>query len=58
MSSRKIGRRKFIKGASSAFLGLAAAPFLNVNPSFADTEKTVTPDNPNSGKDRIKGDGR
>ncbi len=43
MSSRKIGRRKFIQGASSAVLGLAAAPFLNTNPTFADTEKTVTP---------------
>ncbi len=50
MSSRKIGRRKFIKGASSAVLGLAAAPFLNVNPSFADTEKAVTPEYRTLGK--------
>ena len=39
MNSRKIGRRKFIQGASSAVLGLAAAPFLKVNPCFAGTEK-------------------
>jgi uncharacterized protein len=44
MSSRKVGRRKFIQKASSAVLGLAAAPFLNANPTFADTEKTVTPE--------------
>ena len=56
MSSRKIGRRKFIQGASSAVLGLAAAPFLNANPTFADTEKTVTPEYPDSWKDRIKSD--
>ena len=58
MSSKKIGRRKFIKGASSAVLGLAAAPFWNVNLSFADTGKSVTPRVPDSGQDRIKGDSR
>jgi uncharacterized protein len=31
MISRKIGRRKFIRGASSAVLGLAAVPFWNAN---------------------------
>jgi len=31
MISKKIGRRKFIKGASSAILGLAAVPFWDVN---------------------------
>jgi uncharacterized protein len=36
MNSKKIGRRKFIKGASSAVLGLAAAPFWNANLSFAE----------------------
>jgi len=40
MSLKKMGRRKFIKGASSAVLGLAAAPLCKVNLSFADTEKT------------------
>ncbi|MGO9121419.1 MAG: aldo/keto reductase, partial [Desulfomonilaceae bacterium] len=43
MSSRKIGRRKFIKGASSAVLGLATAPFWNANLTFAETEKAGTP---------------
>jgi uncharacterized protein len=36
MNSKKIGRRNFIKGASSAVLGLTAAPFWNANPSFAE----------------------
>ncbi|MGC8660016.1 MAG: aldo/keto reductase [Desulfomonilaceae bacterium] len=44
MSSKKIGRRKFIQGASSAVLGLAVAPLCNVNSSFADTQKLVTPE--------------
>ncbi len=39
MISKKMGRRKFIKGASSAVLGLATAPLMNFNLSFADTEK-------------------
>jgi aryl-alcohol dehydrogenase-like predicted oxidoreductase len=39
MSARKIGRRKFIKGASSAVLGLAVAPLWNINLSLADTQK-------------------
>jgi 2-methylcitrate dehydratase PrpD len=41
MSSKKIGRRKFIKGASTAVLGLATAPLMNLNLSFAETEKQV-----------------
>ena len=37
MNSKKIDRRKFIKGASSAVLGLAAAaPFWNANLSFGE----------------------
>ena len=35
MNSKKIGRRNFIKGASSAVIGLAAAPFWNANLSLA-----------------------
>ena len=54
MSSKKIGRRKFIKGASSAVLGLAAAPFWNVNLSFADTGKAVTPQYRTLGKTGLK----
>ena len=54
MSSKKIGRRKFIKGASSAVLGLAAAPFWNADLSFADTEKTVTPQYRTLGRTGLK----
>jgi uncharacterized protein len=36
MNSKKIGRRNFIKGASSAVLGLAAVPFWNADLSFAE----------------------
>src|SRR5271157_1704274 len=43
MSSKKMGRRKFIKGASSAFIGLATAPLMNFNLSFAETQKQATP---------------
>src|SRR4030043_536674 len=39
MFSKEMGRRKFIKSASSALLGMATVPFWNVNPSFAKTEK-------------------
>jgi len=39
MDSNKIDRRKFIKGASSAVLGLAVTPFWNANASTAGTEK-------------------
>jgi uncharacterized protein len=34
MNSKKMGRRKFIKGASTAVVGLAAAPFWNVDFAF------------------------
>jgi uncharacterized protein len=54
MSSRKIGRRKFIKGASSAVLGLAAAPFWNVNLSFADSGTSLTPEYRILGKTGLK----
>ncbi|MGO9571826.1 MAG: aldo/keto reductase [Desulfomonilaceae bacterium] len=43
MNSKKMGRRKFIKGASSAFIGLATAPLMNFNLSFAETQKQATP---------------
>jgi aryl-alcohol dehydrogenase-like predicted oxidoreductase len=49
-----MGRRKFMKGASSAVLGLAAAPFWNVNLSFADTEKVVAPEYRTLGKTGLK----
>jgi hypothetical protein len=42
MFSKKIGRRKFIKGASSALLGMATTPFWNANLSFGKTEKSST----------------
>jgi predicted aldo/keto reductase-like oxidoreductase len=54
MSSKKIGRRRFIKGASSTVLGLAAFPFGNVNLSFANTEKAVTPQYLTLGKTGLK----
>ena len=54
MSSRKIGRRKFIKGASSAVIGLATAPFWNPNLTFAETEKQATPQYRALGKTGLK----
>ena len=39
MDSKKIGRRKFIKGSSSLALGLASIPFWNVSQSLADEQK-------------------
>jgi hypothetical protein len=39
MSSEDIGRRKFIKGISSALLGMAVSPVLNPVSSSAKTEK-------------------
>jgi hypothetical protein len=39
MSSEKIGRRKFIKQASTALAGIAATPFLKATSLFAKTEK-------------------
>ncbi|AFM24581.1 aldo/keto reductase [Desulfomonile tiedjei] len=39
MGSKEIGRRLFIKGASSAVLGLAVTPLCNMNLSFADAQK-------------------
>lgn len=54
MNSKKIGRRKFIKGASSAVLGLAAAPFWGANPSFAETEKASSPQYRILGKTGLK----
>jgi uncharacterized protein len=43
MSSKKIGRRNFLKVGSSAVLGLATAPFWNFDVSFADAGKAGTP---------------
>ncbi len=43
MSSSKIGRRRFIKGASSAVIGLATAPLMNFNLAFGETAKQATP---------------
>ncbi len=37
---KKIGRRTFMKGATSAFLGLATAPLLSAGDSYARTEET------------------
>jgi hypothetical protein len=54
MASKKIGRRNFIKGASSALLGLSTIPFWNVNPSFAKTEKAVEPQHRPLGKTGMK----
>jgi uncharacterized protein len=39
MGSKEIGRRLFIKGASSAVLGLAVTPLCNIDLSFADAQK-------------------
>jgi len=54
MSSKKIGRRKFIKAASSTVLGLAAAPLWNANLSFAGTDRAVTPQYRTLGKTGLK----
>ena len=54
MISRKMGRRKFMKGASSAFLGLATAPFGHAKPSFAETEKIPRTDYRTLGKTGLK----
>ena len=54
MSSKKMGRRKFIKGASSAFIGLAAAPLMNLNLSFAETEKQASPQYRTLGRTGLK----
>jgi len=54
MISKKIGRRKFIKGASSAFIGLATAPLMNFNLSFAETEKQATPQYRTLGRTGLK----
>lgn len=42
MNSNKMGRRNFIKGASSAVLGLATTSFWNLNLSFADAQKAAS----------------
>lgn len=40
--AKKIGRRTFMKGASTAFLGLATAPLLGTGHSYARAEKGAT----------------
>jgi uncharacterized protein len=52
--STKMGRRRFIKGASSALLGLASAPFLTPNPTFAAAEKAAVPQYRTLGKTGLK----
>jgi len=54
MFSKKIGRRKFIKGASSALLGMATTPFWNANLSFGKTEKSSTLEYRTLGKTGLK----
>jgi aryl-alcohol dehydrogenase-like predicted oxidoreductase len=54
MFSKEIGRRKFIKSASSALLGMATAPFWKVGPSFAKTEKTPSLEYRTLGKTGLK----
>jgi predicted aldo/keto reductase-like oxidoreductase len=54
MLSKKMGRRKFIKGVSSALLGMASAPFLKAGPSFAKTEKTPSLEYRTLGKTGLK----
>ncbi len=39
MNSKEMGRRKFLKGASGAMVGLATTPFWNLDLSFADGQK-------------------
>ncbi len=40
--SQKIGRRTFVKGAASAFVGLATTPLFSAGHSYAKTEKSPT----------------
>lgn len=54
MIYKKLGRRKFIGGASSALLGLAAAPFLNANLSSAKAGESATPQYRTLGKTGLK----
>ena len=44
MFPTKIGRRRFIKTTSSAFLGVAVAPFWSAGPARAKTEQMPTPE--------------
>ena len=54
MFLKKIGRRKFIKGASSALLGMATTPFWNANLSFGKTERSSTLEYRTLGKTGLK----
>jgi aryl-alcohol dehydrogenase-like predicted oxidoreductase len=54
MTSKKMGRRKFMKGTSSAFLGLATAPFLSSSPSYARTAKNPAVEYRTLGKTGLK----
>jgi aryl-alcohol dehydrogenase-like predicted oxidoreductase len=52
--SQKMGRRTFIKDASSAFLGLATAPLLGAGHSYAKTEKNPAVEYRSLGKTGLK----
>jgi uncharacterized protein len=54
MFSRKIGRRTFMKGASSAFLGVAVAPFWGTGPAWAKTQKISNPQYRTLGRTGLK----
>jgi aryl-alcohol dehydrogenase-like predicted oxidoreductase len=54
MLSKKMGRRKFIKDASSALLGIASTSFLKAGPSFAKTEKMPSLEYRTLGKTGLK----
>lgn len=52
--SKKIGRRTFMKGATSAFLGLATAPLLSAGHSYAETAKRQAVEYRSLGKTGLK----
>ncbi|MEW6529291.1 MAG: aldo/keto reductase [Thermodesulfobacteriota bacterium] len=52
--SKGIGRRTFVKGATSAFLGLATAPLLGVGQSLAKLEKNRPVEHRELGKTGLK----
>jgi len=54
MSSKKIGRRKFIKGMTSTFLGFAGAGVLKPLPSFGSVEKIPNLEYRTLGKTELK----
>jgi len=52
--SKKMGRRTFMKGATSAFLGLATAPLLGAGHSYASREKSPAVEYRSLGKTGLK----